>query len=187
MAKAITHVDSLAELLKQQGLVQGVGDGSMLVEPVGQEGGDVGVDVLLVSKPQVGPEVDLSKVDLVVSNVLAEVLAGDACPSITGVVLHICVVLAPETLITDGDQVVGVDAVSVVGHHLHPGLQNQNASHTKNQTDESHNAGHSSCYEQHATQHKYMYATATAKIDSSKQQFTATSKLDKQSPASANT
>ena len=78
-----------------------------------------------VLEPQVRPEVDLSKVNLGVGNVGGEVLAGDAGVSIARVVLHIGIVLTPETLVSNCDQIVGIHCLGVVGHDLDPGLQHK--------------------------------------------------------------
>ena len=82
-----------------------------------------GVLEAYVLKPQVRPEVDLSKVDLGVGNVGGEVLPSDAGVSVAGVVLHIGVILAPEAFVANGDQMVSVHCLCVVGHYLDPGLQ----------------------------------------------------------------
>ena len=99
----------------------------MLVEPRGQEVGGIICDVLLAGKPLIGPVVDLSEVNLSMSHVPGKVLASDTSPPIARVVLHICVVLAPEALVTDSYQVVRVNGLGVVGHHLDPVLHVEEA------------------------------------------------------------
>lgn len=99
----------------------------MLQHPAVEELLLVSVDVLLVRKPRVRPEVDLCVVNAVVSHVGGEVLASNPSPSIAWVVLHTLVVLPPVALVPNGDQVVGVNSLGVVGHDLHPALQKHKA------------------------------------------------------------
>lgn len=120
-----THHNRLAKLLQDEGLAQLSSRLGMLGHPVAQELLLVNSDLLLGpgGKPQIGPEMDSSEVDLGMSHVTGEVLARDTGPAIAGVVLYPDIVLAPVTLVPNCHHVHRVDCLGVVSHHLNPVLQ----------------------------------------------------------------